>query len=698
MWIVLIDVDAVPVVDAFGRLRRALATQPALLGGRAMVAGRLMFGAMFAPVRCGPHPFELAPVAGFKEERGLTELVRGPLDVPQRGVIVVNASFVRDLPAQIELDPSSLHLDLAVAAHAVGGGVLCEPAMSFASEGESVALRRRMLGLQRYANRGNWEANTLHRQPPALRSRLIDRDTRVMGNFRGYAKRPLPPIETVTYRSRDASLVRAALARTGDRYVLLAAAGTHVAHATVEALIERIERSGRYALALEHGEPPYGAVLVHSARLTGGGTLRGDTVNSVLADAIARLPAQRLYAVGPRGPVVPNELPALPRVQALDVVYVAASQPVVTNQTLQALMQERAAGTTTAVFAAGAETTRRLFASYGDVRLVADTVDPILAVGLNHALAMCTADAIAVVRDDVQVTHGLLERLRAAFDRVARLGVAVPRVGGADRPEGLPDLSYGNIAELQAFADRRAAAFAREAMLADVGTTPVLVVARAVLDIVGGFDETFGFSRFGIEDFTRRVRSANFHVVRCDDAYAHMFPADQVGSLLSPLDVSAPHLARYQERWLTPRGFDPARDFVPLRQHEAPRQAPSGGRVRVLIPIADATEWTSLEPALLTFARTFRSSDPIDVAIGLDGTFAVGSAVAALREMLVAIDVPMDETLNVLVECVRDIATWRDAGEGNVRLAACERDALTAVEAIDDASALHARLREYETV
>ena len=698
MWIVLIDADVVPAVDAFGRLRRALASQPALLGGRAMVAGRLMFGAMFAPVRCGPHPFELAPVTGFKEERGLAELVRGPLDVPQRGLIVVNASFVRELPVGTELDPSSLHVDLAVAAHVCGGGVLCEPAMSFASDGESVALRRRMLGLQRYANRGNWNTNILHRQPPALRSRLVDRDTRVMGNFRGYAKRPLPPIETVTFRSRDASLVRAALARTGERYVLLAAADAQVAHATVEALIERIERSGRYALALEREEPPYGAVLVHSARLAAGGTLRGDTVSSVLADAIARLPEQRLYAVGPRGAVVPNELPALPRVRSLDVVYVAASQPVVTNQTLQALMQERASGITTAVFAAGAETTRRLFASYGEVRLVADTVDPILAVGLNRALAMCTADAIAIVRDDVQVTHGMLERLRAAFDRVARLGVAVPRVGGADRPEGLPDLSYGNIAELQAFADRRAAAFAREAMLVEAGTTPVLVVARAVLDIVGGFDEAFGFSRFGIEDFTRRVRSANFHVARCDDAYAHMFPADQVGSLLSPLDGSASHLARYQERWLKPRGFDPARDLVPLRVREAPRHAASSGRVRVLIPIADATEWASLEPALLSLARTFRASDPIDVAIGLDGTFALGDAVAALREMFVGIDVPMDETLNVMVESVRDIAKWRDAREGNVRLAASERDALAAVEAVDDASALHACFREYETV
>jgi hypothetical protein len=558
-----------------------------------------------------------------------------------------------------------------------------------------VALGRRLLGLRRYARAGVWASESLHRQPPALRSRLIDRDTRVMGNFRGYQKRPPPPVETIVYGPHDTGAVRAALSRTSDRYVLLVEAGNTVAPATVEALIERVERSNRYALALERDEPPYGSVLVNASRLVGGGVLRGDTVRSLLVDAIARLPAQRLYAVGPRGVIVPSELPPLPHVRSVDVVYVAASQPMVTNQTLQALMSERAPGRTIAVFPAGAETTRRLFATYGEVELAPDAADPILAVGLNHALASSDADAIAIVRDDVQVTHGFLERLRAAFDRVARLGVAVPRVGGADRPEGLPDLSYDSAAELQTFADRRAAAFAREAMLVDVATTPVMIVSRAVLDIVGGFDEAFGFSRYGIEDFTRRVRAANFNVVRCDDAYAHLFPADQVESLLSPLDLSASHFQRYRERWESPRGFDPVRDVVPLRTAPpAAVTASAGERLRVLVPIGSDAEWAAAEPALLAFAHALRIVDPVDIVVGLDGGYALATVVTRLRDLLARVAVPMEESMNIRVEPVSDIGAWRDAGEPVVRLVACERAELAGVAAVADAADVRACLRE----
>jgi len=44
------------------------------------------------------------------------------------------------------------------------------------------------------------------------------------------------------------------------------------------------------------------------------------------------------------------------------------------------------------------------------------------------------------------------------------------------------------------------------------------VVSREALEVVGGFDEMFGFSRYGVEDFARRVRAANFLIACCEDA------------------------------------------------------------------------------------------------------------------------------------------------------------------------------------
>ncbi len=696
-WIVLVDADAVVAPDAFGRLRRALAPAPVLLGGRGLVVGRQHFGAMFAPARCGPHAFEISPIAGLADERGLFDIIRGAVDVPQRGLFVVSAAFVRGLPAELPLDAVVPQLDLAVQARVAGAAVRCEPTMSFTVDEDGIEVKRRMLDLQRFAAFDVWQPESLHHEPVTLRSLLIDRDTRVMGNFRGYAKRSVPPIETIAYGPRDANAIRTALARTGDRYVLFVPRGANVARPTVEVLIERVERSSRHALALEHDDPPYGTVLAHAGRLAAGGTLRGDTSSAVFADAIERLPEQRLYAIGPRGPVVPPALPPLPAIRSLDVIFVAASQPVVTSQTVQSLMQQPISGTITAVYPAGAETTRRLLSSFGDVQLAPDPSDPILAVGLNHAIAGCRADAIAIVRDDVQVAHDVLQRMCDAFARVARLGVAVPRTGGSERLEGIPEIAYGNASEMLAFAERRAEEFAREAMLADVATTPAIVVARAVFDIVGGFDESFGFSRFGIEDFTRRVRAANFHVARCDDAYVHMFPSAEVKSFLAPLDTSASLFERYRERWSGERGFDPARDRVSLqRAAAAPPVAASAKRVRLVVPVATDEEWTSIEPVLAPFAAAFRVTDAIDIAIGLDGALTIGALVPRLRDLLVRTGIPMEETVNIIVEPVADLAAWRDARSHTLRLANCDRPELTDLAIAAGADDVRARIAASE--
>jgi len=697
-WIVLVDGDAIPAADAFGRLRRTLAPSPAIVGGRGMIFGRQHFGAMFAPPRYGPHPFEISPVSGLAEERGLADIVRGPVDIPQRGLFVVSADFVRGLPADLVLDPSVLALDLAVQARVAGAVVVCEPTMSFVTGEESIDARRRLLDLGRFAAYDVWQPASLHREPASLRSHLIDRDTRIMGNFRGYAKRRLPPIETITYTARDANALRTALGVTGDRYVLCVPAGTRVTRTSIETLVERVERSSRFAIALEHDQPPYGAVLVHAGRLPAGGTLRGDTSSAVLADAIATLPHDRLAAVGPGGPILPDPLPPLPAIRSLDVIFVAASQPVVMNQTIASLVQEQIAGTATAIYPAGAATIRRLLASYGEFRLAPDAADPILAVGLNAAIAASQADAVAVVRDDVNLTRGVLRRLCDAFARVARLGVAVPRTGGVERPEGLPDISYGNATEMQTYADRRAMQFAREAMLVETATVPALVISRRVLDVVGGFDEAFGFSRFGIEDFARRVRAANFHVARCDDAYVHVFPVAEVQSFLAPLDTSPALFARFSERWSARDGFHPGRDVVPLRAASAVAVPGEAMRLRLLVPVASEAEWAELEPALEALTQVLRAGDPVDIAIGLDGTFSVGSTVAALRELLVRSGIPMEETVNVLVEPVTDVAAWRDAHARNVRLALTVRDELAAVAVAADVEALRMQFGERQPV
>jgi hypothetical protein len=716
-WIVVADADAVVQPDAFGSLRRVLEPGVAVVGGRALIGGSQRFGAMFGPPRSGPNPFELVALAGHHSDRELPALVRGPVDVPQRGVIVVAAEFARGL-AQVALDPVLLHIDLATHARALGQIVLCEPALTFEIDEDSRELRSRLGDMRRYSNVTTWRPAELHRDPPHLRSAFMQREIRIMGNYRGFMRRPFPPIDVLALGANELDVarvqrvagalrgggrvtvcdpangdaLRAALAHTSDRYLLVADAATFPSRPLLESFVERIERNARIALVVESTRVPVGAALFHCGRVINGAALHGATVAEVVAEAIAAMPLRGLVvsSIEPNG--VTRTLPAAVVPATLDVVFVAASKPPVTHQTLQALLGEAVNGATIAVYPAGAATTERLFAVHSGLRLMPDASDVQLAVGLNRALGACRSESIAIVRDDVQLPHGFLARLQAAFARIPRLGAVVPRVGGSDRPEALPEQSYLNSTEMQGAFDRRAEAYAREAMLVDVATTPVIMISREALEVVGGFDETFGFSRLGVEDFTRRLRTANFLVACCEDAYAHLFPFSEAASFVGNLDDSPFLRAAFEQRWTSRQDFDPQRDRVPLRTDEPPAAAGPGG-LRILLPLGDENDWTRARPLLVELAAAFRVGDPLEVAIGLDGSFGLQTALAAIRELLLASKIPMEETLNISIDFVSDMAGWKEAGDRpSVRVSGIERAAHVDLPAISNLQSVRAML------
>jgi hypothetical protein len=496
----------------------------------------------------------------------------------------------------------------------------------------------------------------------------------------------------------DGDALRAALARTSDRYLLVAAAGALPDRARIEVLAERLERSGRNALALEDEAPPHTVALFHCGRIVNGGAFAGSSVADVIATAIAALPERRMFAIVPGRRIVPEPLPSMPPPAQYDIVFIAASKPVVTEQTIRAALAETVHGTVTVIYPAGAKTTERMLSVHAAVVLAPDTADVHLAAGLNRVLGSTSADAVAIIRDDAQLPHGVLDRLADAFRRIPGLAVAVPRVGGSDRPESLPDLGYRSSAEMQLLYDRRAEAFAREATLLEIATAPVMMVSREALDVLGGFDERFGFSRLGVEDFSRRARSANFLVACCEDAYAHLFAADDAQSFIGNLDAAPFLRAAYEKRWSTPHGFDPAADRIALRTQDDPETvaapAPSSlvAPLRILVPLSDIAQWQATRPLLAALAATFRVRDPLEIAIGLDGPFGVQAAVGAVHQLLAESGVPMEETINVSIDYVGDHVAWRDASSNNVCVAGLEREILGELRSVADVADVQALL------
>lgn len=715
-WIVVADPDAVLQADAFGSLRRLLAGDVAAVGGRAVIGESQRLGAMFGPARSGPNPFTLVTLAGHQADRELAGLTRGPVDVPQRGVVIVAADFIRTLSG-VAFDPDLLHVDVGAYARAAGRTVLCEPSLTFEIDEDSRALRSRLGDLRRYANVAPWQADKMHRDPPRLRALFVEREVRIAGAYRGFMRRPFPPVDVLAVASGELNVARAqrgaaalagggsirvcdaqngdavreALTRTSDRCLLVADALSFPSRELLESLVERLERNTHTALAIESVRPPYGAALFHCGRIINGAALRGATVRDVVAAALEDLPLRRLFAVTVE-PGPPRVVPVTAAPRTLDAIFVAASKPTVTHQTVQALLGEPVNGATFAVFPAGAATTERLVAVHTGVQLIPDASDVQLAVGLNRALGATRSDSVAIVRDDVQIPHGFLMRLQAAFERIPRLGAVVPRVGGSNRPEALPEQGYQNSMEMQGAFDRRAELYAREAMLVDVATTPVIMISREALDVAGGFDETFGFTRLGVEDFTRRLRTANFLVACCEDAYAHLFAFEEAASYVGNLDDSAFLRAAYEKRWSNRADFDPKRDRVPLRSEAPPAPSRPAG-LRVLLPLGTDSEWTRARPLLVDLVAAFRAHDPVEVAIGLDGTFGLQTALAAIRELLLASNIAMEETLNISIDFVSNIGYWRDSDERPMaRVEGLDRDELAELPAFGSAVSLRALL------
>lgn len=700
-WIIVVDEDVIPVPDAFGALRRAFADKPALVGGRAIVENEQRFGAMFGPPRWGPSPYELEPFVAPGSAQEVAELVRGPIDVPQRGLIVIDADFLRGIDA--ELDPALLHFQLAVRARASGRVVFCEPRMTFSAAADPPEARRRLPAVMRASGDADWDPERLYRDPLNSRRKFIRREIRVSGNIRGYERRPYPRTTVLFAGGRGSpakpeyatagvircdttagGVLRELLAHTGERYLLvvLGAAPTAAEFAT---LVERLERSSRIALALDRERPPYQFALFHLGRVADAASFGGSSVAEVVAAAVDDLPVRRLFAAAPAGIIMPTPLPPIAGPRTVDVVILASGRPELTKQSIDGLLQSPVDGTLTTVFLAGATTTERTVSVWPEMRRIEDRSDPLLASGLNRALAESSADAVFIVRDDVMVPVGTIDRLRSAFARLPGLAVAGPRMGAEDRPEGLVDVAYRDLTEMRMHAARRAVLFARETPLVDLASVPALLVSRRAFDLVGGFDPTFGFSRYGIEDFVRRVRSANLGVARCDDAYVHLFRPEDSQSFVGALDTSPALRGIYERRWSGRDGFEPKRDFVSLTSAEPVAARPPD--LSIVVPIADRAEWERALPALAGFVAEFRAGDPIELVIGLDGSFEMQTAVGALRELLTEASLPMEETLNVRVEKVTDVAVWRESVPSALRLAGAGREALETLPVVADAAA-----------
>jgi GT2 family glycosyltransferase/glycosyltransferase involved in cell wall biosynthesis len=155
-------------------------------------------------------------------------------------------------------------------------------------------------------------------------------------------------------------------------------------------------------------------------------------------------------------------------------------------------------------------------ARHDNAKLVVNAENRGFAGGNNQALALAEGEHLVLLNNDTVVADGWLSRLVDA----AAGGLSGP-VSNYVVGRQLVPIDYTTLEEVPAWAARWAGAHMgrREPAARLVGFC--LLFSRAVLDAVGGLDETFGAGNFEDDDYCLRARLAGFPLTIARDAFVH---------------------------------------------------------------------------------------------------------------------------------------------------------------------------------
>ena len=681
---------ATPAVDAYRAVSAALGARVGMLGGTAIAGGERHFGWTIAPQPASPLGIELVPMTAGVAESGVDALVNGPIDIPAAGAVLVRRAL---LAAALPDDAVAALAELARRARDASLEVRCLPSFAWHvaaaadDRGRAAALR---------ASAAAMGAHAEFRRPAGVRARYIDRDTRLEAGRRVRVPRTRPPLTLLVHGAGaeaaakrgggraiapTGAALRDAMRVRGDRYLLIAHVDAIPHGDALDALIERIEDDAGVALAAPNVEALDGrCVLLHVGRFPQHIEAQGATIAQACASLVSAARALR------RGVRVPGLAAAKPRdveaPEALTAVMLAGSIPEITRSTMESMLgQLRAGDRAVAALASSSATARRALGAFVQVQLLDDDADPFLTGAANRAFDAARTPLVALIADDVLLARGALPALRAAFAALPTLGAAFPRVSGASGDDASRE-DYADITAFEKLAERQSAARAREREPIDNPSTPVFVVRRAALDAVGGFDPAYGPTQRGIADLALRLRAAGYGVVRCEDAYAHRFAAQQSRNAAAYADVAAP----FDVRAAVQAGFDPARRIAFGASADVPTVATADDLV-LLIPAANAAELERAALLVAELARKLAADAPLRVHVLLDGDVPAAAAAARLRRVLIERDTALANTLRVTIERTADLAAWRAAQATSTRFAVA-RDAARA--AFADLPHMHA--------
>ncbi|HEU4401930.1 MAG TPA: glycosyltransferase family 2 protein [Candidatus Polarisedimenticolia bacterium] len=176
--------------------------------------------------------------------------------------------------------------------------------------------------------------------------------------------------------------------------------------------------------------------------------------------------------------------------------------------------------------------------------------------GCNLGIAKAQGEFLLFLNNDLVLPRGGIARLLSHLESPPGAGLVGPRSNRVAGEQCLPSVDYDqeSLEGYEECAARLASANAGRASESARLIGFCLLVRRAVIERIGGFDPIFGIGNFEDDDFCLRARLAGFRLLRAEDVLVHHFGGRTFKA--AGIDRDRAVLANWEvfkEKWGLPR-------------------------------------------------------------------------------------------------------------------------------------------------
>jgi GT2 family glycosyltransferase len=262
--------------------------------------------------------------------------------------------------------------------------------------------------------------------------------------------------------------------------------------------------------------------------------------------------------------------------------------------------------------------------------------------GCNQGISFASGERVLLLNNDVVVTPGWLGALHAALDESADVGIAGPRSNRVSGPQQADHVEYDveTLDGLDAWSEQwcRAHAGQRTDSARLVGFC--MLVERAVLDRIGGFDLRYGLGNFEDDDLCLRAGVAGWRCRIAHDSWIHHHGSRTfTGEGIDYAATMAANFERFATAWrlssaqidqaagtyrpeqvIASTRFDPARHHAPLVAvpEDGSRVRLAERRGTLLAVAAERLDPIATRESFDAVLTAFGPADDVTVAIRID--------------------------------------------------------------------------------